>query len=131
MLWAMLCSYLFIFFAGSKLLPFLWFSIQNSQFQINFVSKISFVDAFLYQDFIFVHLKVAKVHLFHRIHCTSSSFLILWYCKNYACEINGLTPSRTVRDVNFWLRSLTLIEMYLGYEPGVLKDRLDIWILCH
>ena len=118
-------TYLY-FLLDQNFCHFLWFSIQNSQFEINSVSKISFVDAFLYQDFIFVHLKVAKVHLFHRVHCTSSYFLILWHCKNYVYEINGLTPSRTVRDVNFWLRSLTLIEMYLGYEPGVLKDRLDI-----
>ena len=51
-------------FCWIKTFAIFWFSIQNSQFEINFVSKISFVDAFFcirilfmynfkYQKFIF------------------------------------------------------------------------------
>ena len=77
MLWAMLCSHLFIFFAGSKLLSFFYgfqFKIVNLKLTLfqkyhllaRFCIRILFLGIWRYQKFIF----------FHREHCITSSMQI-------------------------------------------------------
>merc|ERR1711911_377321 len=77
---------------------FLWFPIQNSQFEINFVSKISLVDAFLYQNFIFGHLKVPKVHFFsqrtlhHLLYANNGSYKSFRKSFRIMCPLDAPSP---------------------------------------
>ena len=92
---------------------FSWFPIQNSQFEINFVSKISLVDAFLYR-ILFLYIWRYQKFIF----CTE------YTATPHKIQINGLWPSRTA---NLWFQwNLS----YQVIDTDSSRNVLGIWTRC-